>query len=504
MAVYGADIGELRQLARSLDSASSQLRSITSTLGSAIQTRAWHGRDADMFRSDWGASHAPLLQRTLSELSRASQVLVANALDQEQTSSVTGGGASGTGSSTPGSGTPGNPVDAATQQDADELTTLLAGMTPAERAAYLKSDEFARWAAEHPEGAKLALDAAAESGAISMNNPAYADFLSDYWNNKAMEEMGIDPSTWDTSKGTEANWETIKSVYDFYGQQFLDNPDLQWAGMANMIGPSFAGGFQDMAAMRDIAQAILDNPVSNLPIPYLDQLETVANMSDSELAFYETSMLDMNKEIFLDQARQHMAYENGGLAEIQRLADSGAITQTTADAWEKIDSGDAAQVAAGNTMLLQREQNDIIADDYNSMRDHPLTGEAVTFLVTLAGEPSIPGALSYPEVFPYKFTVESPGFENIPFTDIDNPAQFSTEFTTNFPDGNIADADQRWALISKDTLPAYQELLRNDPDLAREIIASDFNDRTDGARPTSNIPEIVERLLTPHLPEVSQ
>lgn len=504
MALYGADVAELRQLARSLDSASSQLRSITSTLGSAIQTRAWHGRDADMFRSDWGGTHEPLLQRTLAELSRASQVLIANALDQEQTSSVTDG-AAGSGAGTPfAPGAPGGPVDPATQQDADELTDLLAGMTPAERAAYLKSDEFARWAAEHPEGAKLALDAAADDGVIPVNNKAYADFLSDYWNNKAMDEMGIDPSTWDTSKGTQYNWETIKSVYDFYGKQFLANPDLQWAGMANMIGPSFAGGFQDMAAMRDIAQAVLDNPVSDLPIPYLDQIEIVANMSDKELAFYETSMLDMNKEIFLDQARQHMAYENGGLAEVQRLADSGAITQQTADAWEKIDSGDPAQVAAGNTALLQREQNDIIANDYNSMRDHPLTGEAVTYLVTLAGEPSIPGAKSFPEVFPYQFTIESPGPENIPFTGLDNPTQFSTEFTTNLPDGNIADADQRWALISKDTLPAYQDLLKNDPELAREIIASDFTDRTEAARPTSNIGPIIERLLTPHVPEVSQ
>jgi hypothetical protein len=486
MVVYGADIAELRRLARSLDAASSQLRSITSTLGSAIQTRAWHGRDADMFRSDWGGTHEPLLQRTLTELSRASHVLIANALDQEQTSSVTDGAAG------PGSRT------------SDELTDLLADMTPAERAAYLKSDEFARWAAEHPDAAKLALDAAVDDGVIPMNNKAYADFLSDYWNNKATDEMGIDPSTWDTSKGTEANWETIKSVYDFYGKQFLDNPDLQWAGMANMIGPSFAGGFQDMAAMRDIAQAILDNPISDLPVPYLDQLEIVANMSDTELAFYETSMLDMNKEIFLDQARQHMAYENGGLEEVQRLADSGAITQTTADAWKKIDTGDPAQVAAGNTALLQREQNDIIANDYNAMRDHPLTGEAVTYLVTLAGEPSIPGAKSFPEVFPYQFTIESPGPENIPFTGMDNPTQFSTEITTNLPDGNIADADQRWALISKDTLPAYQDLLKNDPELAREIIASDFNDRTEAARPTSNIGPILERLLTPHIPEVSQ
>ena len=56
-------------------------------------------------------------------------------------------------------------------------------------------------------------------------------------------------------------------------------------------------------------------------------------VTDEEIRFYETSMLDMNKEIFLDQARQHQAYLDGGLAEINRLRDSGAIDPGTAAAW---------------------------------------------------------------------------------------------------------------------------------------------------------------------------
>lgn len=102
------------------------------------------------------------------------------------------------------------------------------------------------------------MDAAGDSGLIDKNSPLYADFLSDYWNQQAMRDMGIDPADWDTSKGTEYNWETIRKVYDFYGQAYLSNPDLQWAGMANMIGPSFAGGFKDMAMMRELAQQIAD------------------------------------------------------------------------------------------------------------------------------------------------------------------------------------------------------------------------------------------------------
>jgi hypothetical protein len=235
----------------------------------------------------------------------------------------------------------------------------------------------------------------------------------------------------------------------------------------------------------------------------LDQIEQLAGMTDQEIRFYETSMLDMNKEIFLDQARQHEAYMNGGIEEINRLRDSGAINADTAKAWAQIDSGDPELIQEGNTSLLYREQNEIIADDYDAMRNHP-GGEAVTYLVTLAGEPSIPGAKSYPEVFPYTFTVESPGPENVPFTNWDNPTQFRTDFTTGFPAGNISDADQRWALIQQDTLPAYQDLLATDPARAEQIIASDFDDRVEQYRPTNNIPGIMDRFLDGFDAEVHQ
>ncbi|HKU35904.1 MAG TPA: WXG100 family type VII secretion target [Paenarthrobacter sp.] len=487
---YGADIAQLRQLAQDLARSADRLTQLGQQLSGSIAGSPWRGADADRFRHDWNGSHLRALQHAASGILTASQSLRKNAQEQETASNS--GGPGGTG----GAGAPGGGSD-------QDLTDLLSGMTPDERAAYLQSAEFKQWALEHPEEAKAAMDAAADSGLIEKKSPEYAQFLSDYWNQQAMREMGIDPSTWDTSKGTEYNWETIKKVYDFYGQAFLSNPDLQWAGMANMIGPSFAGGFRDMAMLRDLAGQIADNPASDIPIPVLDQIEQLAHMTDDEIKFYETSMLDMNKEIFLDQARQHQAYMDGGIDQINRLRDSGAIDPDTAKAWAQIDSGDPAQIKEGNTALLYREQNEIIADDYTNMRNHP-GGEAVTYMVTLAGEPSIPGAKSYPEVFPYKFSVESPGPENVPFTNWDNPTQFRTDFTTGFPDGNIADADQRWALIKQDTLPAYQNLLATDPQGARDIVGSDFNDRVEQYRPTNNIPGIMNRFLDGFDAEVHQ
>jgi uncharacterized protein YukE len=491
---YGGDVAQLRQLAKDLSAGANRLNVLGQQLRSSVGSGVWKGRDGDRFRSEWTSSHAKLLRSATAGLESAAKAVLANADEQEKASSSGSGGSGAGGSGADGPGGSGS---------AQELTDTLNAMTPAERRAYLQSDEFRRWAEANPDAAKAAMDAAADSGLVSKNAKGYQDFLNSYWNRQAMLEMGIDPADWDTSKGTEYNWETIAKVYDFYGQAYLANPDLQWAGMANMIGPSFAGGFRDMAMLRDLAQQITDNPASDVPLPVLDQLEQLAGMTDGEIRFYETSMLDMNKEIFLDQARQHQAYLNGGLDEINRLRDSGALDQATANAWAQIDSGDPGQVREGNTALLYREQNEIIADDYDTMRSHP-GGEAVTYMVTLAGEPSIPGARSYPEVFPYSFSVESPGPENIPFTSWDNPAQFRTDFTTGFPDGNIADADQRWNLIRQDTLPAYQHLLATDPDLAAQIIGSDFDGRVDRYRPTNNIQGIMDRFLDGFDAEVHQ
>ncbi|ALE04498.1 hypothetical protein AL755_02140 (plasmid) [Arthrobacter sp. ERGS1:01] len=492
--MLGADPEQLRAFAKDLQTSAATLDHMAMTLTSLSGRMRWHGPDAEEFRRSWSV-HRQTIGKVSSGLDAACAELNRNAAEQEKASSVDSGHLPA------GTGIAGSPEDKAAAQD---LTDKLNAMTPDERAAYLGSEEFKQWAALHPGGAKLAMDAAADSGLIPKNSEEYAAFLSDYWNNLAMQRMGIDPAVWDTSKGTTANWETIKKVYDFYGQQFLANPDLQWAGMANMIGPSFAGGFKDMAMMRDIAQKIVSGPVSDIPLKELQMLRTVAAMGDSEIKFYETSMLDMNKEIFLDQARQHMAYEQGGMAEIERLRDSGAITPATANAWREINTGDPKQVKHGNTVLLDREQNEIINDDYNTMRGHPVTGEAMTYVVTLAGEPSIPGAKSYPEVFPYKFNIESPGPKDIPFTNTDNPLQFRTEVTTGFPNGNITDQNQRWQLISKDTLPAYQNLLANNPEHAREIIGSDFNDRVEQYRPTNNVVPIVARILGGFHAEVHQ
>src|SRR5262249_10442966 len=98
---------------------------------------------------------------------------------------------------------------------------------------------------------KRLLDAARAAG---LDPRRYAARLQQYWLVKAADDAGIDLAQWDPSRGVDGNMSNVLNVYKLYGKFFLDHPELQWAGMANMIGPSFAGGFMDLDSMKDFAR----------------------------------------------------------------------------------------------------------------------------------------------------------------------------------------------------------------------------------------------------------
>ncbi|MFC6568749.1 WXG100 family type VII secretion target [Actinoplanes utahensis] len=373
----------------------------------------------------------------------------------------------------------------------------LTGMTPAQLGALLNDPAFAAWTAGHPDAAKRLLDGAVDAGLLPPKDPRYRGFLDQFWEREALEGAGIDIDAWDPSKGTAANAAIIEQVYTYYGGLFLNHPELQWAGMANMIGPSFAGGFYDLGMIRDIARRVQEagGDLPDIPFTGTDDdlrkaIDGLAKLSDGELHFYESTFLSMQKEIFLDQASMHEAYLVGGTAEIDRLQRAGVFDDQTAQAWHDIADGvardDPSLVAAGNKELLRREQWDIIRDDYDSMRGRPVTGEVFTYAATLVGAPSIPGAHTFPQQFP------------LVVDNLELPVSHTSlgELVTPLPDGNISVADDRWKLVVTDTLPAYQHLLATDLQGARDLIASDFGDRIGEQRLTERADEIAERLLT--------
>jgi hypothetical protein len=97
MTFYGADVSQLRELAKAVDKAATLLSSRASSLQGQIQSAPWKGRDGEMFRQDWASSHRPALERVASSLRHNSKLLLQHANEQEQASDAAGAGSSGTG-----------------------------------------------------------------------------------------------------------------------------------------------------------------------------------------------------------------------------------------------------------------------------------------------------------------------------------------------------------------------------------------------------------------------
>ena len=59
MTFYGADVSQLRALAKAADRAASSLSTQASSLHSQIQSAPWKGSDGDRFRQEWSGNHRP-------------------------------------------------------------------------------------------------------------------------------------------------------------------------------------------------------------------------------------------------------------------------------------------------------------------------------------------------------------------------------------------------------------------------------------------------------------
>jgi hypothetical protein len=173
----------------------------------------------------------------------------------------------------------------------------------------------------------------------------------------------------------------------------------------------------------------------------------------------------MQRKIFEDQALMHEAYLGGGLSAIHALGDAGIVDSATVQAWEQIDGANPALVHAGNRMLLYREQHDIIDRFYAEMRGYsPPVGRMFTYGLTLAGNPAVPGAKGYSDVFPFTLSVPI-------------PRRARLALRTPLAHGDLAFFPNRWGLIETDTLPAYVRLISEHGGEARSLIEQPIAER---------------------------
>ncbi|WP_277438118.1 hypothetical protein [Streptomyces sp. SPB162] len=256
--------------------------------------------------------------------------------------------------------------------------------------------------------------------------------VTDFYTAKAMIAAGVDPTTWDPSKGLGPNDENVQKVYAWYARMWQQNPNLQWAGMAKLAGGTVYAGMQDLDVV------INHHDEAGLLSPFM-------GLGVDEAKWFNNKFLEMQKQIFLDMGAQHAAYLDGGMDAINALKQAGQIDARSVDAWQGIDSGDPQRIADGNKSLLMREQKKILPPYYSEVYHHdgPVGYLFASELDNMTSSP-IPGSKS--------FKSYSHGFVGYPFNQVTN-------------------TDDRWDWISGDMLPAYQRLLRDDPGEAKRLIA---------------------------------
>ena len=96
MALYGADVESLRQLAQTFNNKSQVLdNDVNLALKALVSATDWQGSDGDKFKDDWDSVLAPQLRNAAQALAQAGWDLNRNADEQEQASGGGGGGAVG-------------------------------------------------------------------------------------------------------------------------------------------------------------------------------------------------------------------------------------------------------------------------------------------------------------------------------------------------------------------------------------------------------------------------
>jgi len=91
--MVGADVEELRELARYFQQKAGQLQSIESNLAWRIHSAPWHGSDVSRFKQLWDRTYRSVLQNAAHDI-RASAAALNRQADQQQEASAGAGGSS--------------------------------------------------------------------------------------------------------------------------------------------------------------------------------------------------------------------------------------------------------------------------------------------------------------------------------------------------------------------------------------------------------------------------
>jgi hypothetical protein len=203
-----------------------------------------------------------------------------------------------------------------------------------------------------------------------------------------------------------------RQITKLYAEMFNSDPQkFDWAGMAAFASKSVGDGMAMATDLYVLAQGgtLIGGPNPGKLLKYLGE----GNMA-----------------IFMDMYPQMLAYQTGGLANIQAMRDAGQINPEQLLAWTNIDAGIASnnsdQIWQGNTQIAHVEQTITLQDVLD--RAPSLWASATNFVFSPWIKSPIPGD--------------------------------SSTFQTFAPDTNFGNGDARFEWFKEKMVPAWKNWRR--------------------------------------------
>ncbi|WP_424809203.1 hypothetical protein [Rhodococcus sp. 27YEA15] len=387
--------------------------------------------------------------------------------------------------------------------------TLLAATTVAEVRAAPSYLAYLDLADTNPDGADggglnpaLPLDrnqlhSALESARTAGIEPRrYATLLRQYWLAVGADNAHIDLAGWDPQLGLAANRATVDKVYVNYLRMTNARPELYWSGMAGLAGVSFAAGFYDLGSLSDTlgvdavrqtaaaaARGTAGISATDLPDDLGRLIRDTPQLSKSDADWYLQNLLTMQKHIFIDLVPMHEAYMASGPTGTAEFERAGLFDENLTAAWKSIADGTPEGLVDGLVRLASREQNQIIADQWDQVaRGRDGMGRVLTYFTTLAGKPAVPGTPAPGNYAPITVTTDILGTK--------------TTLTGPLPDFNWADREPRWKFITDELAPKYAAAVQQHPQDTAVLLATPFTDMSARGRLTARLPDLLTDLST--------
>ncbi|KAA0917424.1 hypothetical protein FQ137_14085 [Dietzia sp. ANT_WB102] len=343
---------------------------------------------------------------------------------------------------------------------------------------------------------RAALDAARAAG---VDPGRYSTLARQYWLAVGAENAQIDLDQWEPARGLAANLGTVDKVYINYLRLYNSHDGFWWPGMAGLAGMSFAAGFWDLDDIGEVltvpgvheAGLGVGGAMAGLPWELAREmprdvhlLATVGpTLQQPDVDWYLHRLLIMQRNIFMDMVPVHEAYAAEGLSAVEELAAGGTYDDYALDAWRMLDGGSEEGRSEALLRLASREQNQIIADQWDATAAARAgVGRVLTYMTTVGGAPDIPGASSLGEFRPLTVRADVNG----------RP----TALRAPLPAFNWADREPRWEYIEHDLVPAFRSLVRDRPAEAVRYFGVEFHPRAEQNRILVRLPEFIGQMTT--------